>query len=888
MDIWEILGIKKTTDLALIKSAYRERLSSVNPEDDPEGFMLLRGAYEDAVKWAKNGGDDPEEKQPDEEYTGVAALVNELYSDYERRIDADCWRELFDRDIFVALDSSQDSRDQLLTYLMKHVYLPQECWQVIVNETELEEQRKDYAERFPEDFIDFCIFNSRSDDLIRFDLIDPGLSDVDGFISLYREIDMAIRKFETAGVREKIEKLKSLDPAFRLSDFLLLRFRLQKLIRSKENGEDADAGIAKLVSDFDELERELDSTDVSLLCGYAHKINDDFEGAIKLYNKVLEKYPDHPAALGELSDCAFLNGDYEKSRDGYIEILKKNQYDSNARAGMIRADQELVKIYREKIGNDPEDVRAKFEYAWCCYQCFEFEDALKMLDTFTPTYEDSYEYYNVKGRCYLCLKRYGEAKSCFEIWKKRIDEIPEDTEDEDLKKKRSRLGYVIFLLGDTAMRLDEYDTAKACFERAKEIPHEEQIITYESTCELYYLMGKYEQCIDACEELLGKEGGSFVAYIYLAKANVKLSRGGEALKACERAISIFPYSGEPYALMVRIYLDAGRTENAGDIVKLFNRYGGESANMLYHEALIKDAEGDTNAAIELLVKAVEEFGEGPSDIEDFSVVYAMLGKLYARINEAKKAEEALFKAIDINKEDELSRRRLLMLADAYSMAGKSDDAIELLKRGTAFYKNFRGRDFVYKLIRVAGSEGYINLCSEAFEEACSRDPSDAHLYYEMGSVLRDNGLLREARKVFEKGIALDTQYGENLYCELVEVILLKKSFIKPNVSSLVEKAGELEKEMNSPYTIVKLMRLYRVLGRYKDAIETAKKGLNMKYCVGCPYPGCHEIMYQMGLVFEAEGRYSDALACFNKALTVAGHYPLYEKAVKRIEGKIKK
>ncbi|MBR4514391.1 MAG: tetratricopeptide repeat protein [Lachnospiraceae bacterium] len=881
------MGIEQTTDLARIKSAYRERLNSVNPEDDPEGFMLLRGAYEDAVKWVKSGGEEAVKDAPEAELTGASALVDALYRDYERRIDAECWRELFDDDLFVALDSSQDSRDALLVYLMTHIFIPRACWQVIAEQTELEEQRKDYAEHLPEDYIDFILFNAKNDDMIPFELVNPGLDEIDAFISLYKEIDMNIRKFESAGVREKIEKLKMLDPDFRPADFLLLRFRLQRLIKKKEDGDDISVELSRLVKDFDELEESLDLVDVSLLCGYAHKVAEEYDRAEELYNKVLEKSPEHQAAQGELCDCAFLKGDYEKARDGYIEILKKNQYDSNARAGMIRADQELVNIYRKKIEQDPSDVRMKFEFAWSCYQCFEFEEAVKMLDTFTPSYEDSYEYYNVKGRCYLCLKRYEEARNCFLVWRSRIDEIPEDTEDEELQKKRSRLGYVIFLLGDAAMRLKEYDAAMEYFDRAKKIPHEEQVITYESYCELLYLMGKYERCLDACDELQTKDVESFVAYIYRAKSSIKLSRGVDAIRACEKAISIFPYSGEPYTLLIRIYLDAKRTDNAEDIVKLFYRYGGESANVMYHEALIKEAKGETDAAIELLNKVAAEFSEGPSDLEDFSKVYAMLGNLYIGKNDLDKAEEALFKAVEIKPGDELTRKRLLLLADACFMAGKSDNAIELLKRGIEAYKDYKGRDFIHKLIRIAGCEGYMNLCSEAFSEGIDRDPADVHIYSEMGGALRDNGLLREARKVFEKGISLDTKHRENLYCELVEVMLLKKSFIKPNVSALTEKALELEKCVDSPYIVVKLMRLYRALGRYKDALETAKKGMNMKFCIGCSYQGCHEIMYQMGLTFEAQGRYLDALTCFKKALSVALHNPLYDKAISRVEAKIK-
>ena len=44
MNIWDVLKIEQTKDKDALKKAYRMRLSSVNPEDDPEGFMELRKA----------------------------------------------------------------------------------------------------------------------------------------------------------------------------------------------------------------------------------------------------------------------------------------------------------------------------------------------------------------------------------------------------------------------------------------------------------------------------------------------------------------------------------------------------------------------------------------------------------------------------------------------------------------------------------------------------------------------------------------------------------------------------------------------------------------------------------------------------------------------------
>ena len=52
MGIWGELGIEATKDKELITKAYRDRLVKVNPEVDSQGFMKLRNAYEEAMKYA--------------------------------------------------------------------------------------------------------------------------------------------------------------------------------------------------------------------------------------------------------------------------------------------------------------------------------------------------------------------------------------------------------------------------------------------------------------------------------------------------------------------------------------------------------------------------------------------------------------------------------------------------------------------------------------------------------------------------------------------------------------------------------------------------------------------------------------------------------------------
>ena len=91
--MWNILGITPTSDEDVIKTAYRGKLVSVNPEEDPEGFKELRQAYEEAVSWAKKA---KKKKNPLEQWMYE---IEQIYENLYRRIDADEWEGIFENEI---------------------------------------------------------------------------------------------------------------------------------------------------------------------------------------------------------------------------------------------------------------------------------------------------------------------------------------------------------------------------------------------------------------------------------------------------------------------------------------------------------------------------------------------------------------------------------------------------------------------------------------------------------------------------------------------------------------------------------------------------------------------------------------------------------------------
>ncbi|GFZ30089.1 hypothetical protein CSC2_06150 [Clostridium zeae] len=54
MSMWQVLEIEPTGEVKEIKRAYARKLKRTNPEDDPEGFQVLKEAYDSCLRYAKS------------------------------------------------------------------------------------------------------------------------------------------------------------------------------------------------------------------------------------------------------------------------------------------------------------------------------------------------------------------------------------------------------------------------------------------------------------------------------------------------------------------------------------------------------------------------------------------------------------------------------------------------------------------------------------------------------------------------------------------------------------------------------------------------------------------------------------------------------------------
>lgn len=1039
MDIWKILGIQATKDKDALKKAYRTKLSVTNPEDDPDGFMELRQAYEEAVRLADT---EEEESQDDSAMGQLTRIIEEHYRDFDKRISEEAWEELLNRDEFVSLDTSCEAFYTLLRFLMSNFYLPQKIWRFIVDYFDIAARKKELSEIFPGDFIEYILNNSEYEDMINYELFEGNQEEYDTYIENYYHLDAAIRRREFDEQDRYLSALEELDVYHPYLELCKMRGDVQRMNvetekRREQAGEGADEPqteitTASLFGDrLEEIQRQAEDVlqdipeDIFAIntCGDIAMIREKFDEAQKYYDRSYELAPDNYVVKGKQAELLFCLGDYAKSRDMYMDLLKINHFDNNVRAGMIRANQELIRELKKKVEEDPQDDASRLEMAWSYYQSYQFPEAIDILDTFEPTEEKLCEYNNVKGRTYLCLADYDKALVCFERWKAAIEAIPEDALDKDSMDKKKRYEYVNFLIGDCYLKEKQYDKARQYLEVAMAKEHEEIILSYEARCELEYETENYEKCIQACEELLERDERSYIGYNYQSKSCYKLDYLKEALVACEHAINLYPYVSDPYGLEVKIYLKVRQPEAAQGIIDRYREFGIDSDNIDFCEACVMEEEDKHQEIVDLLSAVAKRYNPEETDLDDFSELCMMLGFHLEKLDRNQEAKQCYEKVIELDPEHDAVYGRLGII---YRDEGKYDEALKMYSRQLeikphAFYYIHRGllnrfllnyksalddfeealklepdnafcysrigmiyeihRDFeralqyfdkaieiyrendrdelptcysckarilqcmnrfeesrgVYEkyfaefglnadvaydysellqrmnrideaaellrrcidelpydddiqacmrqLCAIYGDEGYVDRANEAMMLAVGHDASDARAYAIMGEVFFHQGLLEDARRMYEKAVQLDSSNKENYYSELIEVLLRKKGLFRPDVREYAARAEIPPEKMRTPVDYIKMARLRRLMKKPKEAMKIIERCLKIKRCSGCFYSACHEAIYERGLIYESMRKYEMARACYREALKICGHNALYEESLKRIEDK---
>ena len=659
--IWKILGIEETKDEEIIKNAYRDKLRFVNPEDDQEGFMELRQAYEDAMAFANQIEMDDEEQE--EVFHGKKNdvdlwidRVDRIYQDVALRIDEEKWKLLLKDEVCDNLDTELEAGEKLLAYFMSHSNMPQHIWQLIDKRFGYLDSMEQLKEKFPENYLEYVKWQINKPGFIDYNLFDGETDkEVDNYINKIYEAKAASEDKDLPHLKQVIKELKRFDVShpfarveearsFMIEADMLTDNEDESQIQENQHADKKNDLLADALSVMEELDFEYgDNPYIERVYADALIANDKIDKAREVYQGLIELDASNYMAQLGLAKCTFLEGDEEDAKEQIEDVLEERVQDVDALHLLDTVNLILVERYEAQIEQD-KDPELYYKLGWCYYQQKRFEDGIHLLDSLEE--QDEYDYVNLRCRLYLANDNYDLAKPLVEKWLSMINESVDDGSKE-MKKRKNRLSLAHFSLGICAWE-DSYKNAK---EEEKETILQ-QVVDYfqlaieeennfmvklsymEQLARFYIDAKRYEDCIEQCNAILEKDRGFFPAYVHRQKAHHELRNAKEVIDDYFACIELYPAYAPPYVYACEVFYAFDQYDDVEQVLETAKEAGIESdALELYRIRCVhyKDfSQENTEKALEMLVRLREKVNakaKDETDIEDLLEIereYAIL------------------------------------------------------------------------------------------------------------------------------------------------------------------------------------------------------------------------------------------------------------------------
>lgn len=576
--IFEILGIEETNDKDRLRQVYRAQLVHHHPEDDPEGFKALRTAYEEAVALADKK--EAEQEQLEGKLSQGEQWIAEAEKRYARlssRKDVEGWKQWLADDYCVALDTAEEARKRFLQFALSHFYYPDEVWKVFDKEFQIVADKKQLEENFPENFLEYVVWNIHDGVFIDFDLFEgEDEADFDEYIRHYYDLKHAA---EAGDAAKAAEVLKILDnyPIHHV----YVDVERMKLAVALEQWQEADNWLCLFEA------REDENVYIRLMVASACEHLEQWERAEAIYDKILQENPNtYPAGMGR-ARCRFHDGRYQEAKEMVLDLLEISKNDEQAQQLMMRINEHLIADYlaREHDLTDKEWI----ELGWCYLQNEQYDKAAAIVESMTDAETVRAEYNNLAGRVYLYMQQEEKALPYLKLWLEELAQIDEsDTEKKDRKR---RLPYAHFCVGLCYQKIsqnepDKREKALAYIDKAIETEKDQMMrLSYlSSKAEWMNKIHCYKECIEICDAVLAEDKKYLPAYIMRQEAAFELNQGQSVVNDYYRIIELFPNYPKCYLLAAKTFYYYKEYKDALEIIKQAEAAGQQTDSTKYLKA----------------------------------------------------------------------------------------------------------------------------------------------------------------------------------------------------------------------------------------------------------------------------------------------------------------
>ncbi|MCL2572595.1 MAG: tetratricopeptide repeat protein [Defluviitaleaceae bacterium] len=659
MNHWYILKIEKTQDKNAVKTAYMALLPNHNPETDQEGFTNLRKAYEDALKEIDN--ESKSEKDTDNPVSQFFVNINEIYSDFAKRIDPTHWEEALKSDVCTALDTEEEVDAKMMDFISRNHNLPTSVWNTLNIRFRWTDRADELRKRYSPGLINSIIGVVTSKFDLHYELFEyePG-ADVDRFIFLRNSISQAIDNRKKDEVESLFEEIKSLGVCHPVYELEMARY-----LTISGQVEEAHGIIGSVLKNHPVFEDEPFAIYVkaSVLLGFDDK--ERLDESLATYKKALEIIPNYYFAQLGIVDTLVKQEDYEEAEKYLVSVMLPENPSHAYLFSYLRHISELsLKKYEALHLENPTPENTE--------KLAQFYSRNNQHDKCIELLADIEKNNNV---CYLLGYSYSKQKEY---------DLAIKYAQESIEKKPNYAAFI--LLSDIYFERRFYDKAIENTEQGlkAEISDEGAGILQKArllTDKAYALkkLGKYNQALEVIDESMAINNKMTEAYADKAEILIDLGRLRDAYTEAEKALNLMPSWARPYEIMAEIFYRAGSYDQMSEVFTKTEEMQIKSHGLTYFTGCKAGAQKDYDKCIEILANLLKE--EHLNIWEEKAIVaichYAETAKNFETL--AQYAQEL----INYHKKNDFppTASSFSYLAEAYKGMDNPEKREEALKQG---------------------------------------------------------------------------------------------------------------------------------------------------------------------------------------------------------------
>lgn len=603
--IWEVLKIEETTDKRAITRAYRDLLSDVNPEEKPEEFKLLRSAYEEALKYAEQKQAEEEagetsEKSPVEQWADRLAKV---YGSVDTRRDLTAWDALLSEDICVSLDTKPLIEEAMLRFFLEHYRIPHKVWVYLNERFQFTERVEELNGQYPEEFVRYIILGGIEEmEPVPFDLFPAGTDGetADEYIRVYLELC----RTDFTEAADGFARFEALPVKHPYGD--ALRCRYDKFLED----ETAIVRLREIHTAYPEEQRiTMDLMLVSYHSG-------EFEEALSLAEELLEKDPEHDAAMQIKARSYAALENYKDAVEVINQIMNQADGDQKKIYEMDQIRREwnvkLIEQYEKKMEEEPEDADNLCDLTWCYLQNDMPDKAYSMLEKLKVDHPTPSRYAYLVFLIRTVMEQKEESLEAADRFL-AIDGVAEAETEEDVKKALTRRVDALVRKSVILLEQHRYEEVVEALHEVKGLKPDDAEM-YTRSCYMYRAMKMDEEALVCARETIRLSPEHYHGYMMAALVYFDMHRDNDAFQMVNQAMEIERGDLQTYLLKLRILVRNNAFDPAEDLIGFLKENGiTEDPTVRWCELQIMDRrDADKEGAL----AGYRELDEKIADMED--------------------------------------------------------------------------------------------------------------------------------------------------------------------------------------------------------------------------------------------------------------------------------